>query len=43
MTVRGKAEDQIFSKRVDKAWKRYDTGQFVELSKDEFLEELANW
>jgi len=36
-------EDFVFSKRVEEAWKRYDQGKFVSMTKDAFLKELEKW
>lgn len=36
-------EDLEISKRVDDAYKRYEDGKFVSLSKDDFLKEVKEW
>lgn len=36
-------EDIEFSKRVGEAWKRYDNGEFIKMSADDFLKELDKW
>ena len=36
-------EDLEISKKVDEAYKRYDEGKFVSLSKDNFLKEIKEW
>jgi AbrB family looped-hinge helix DNA binding protein len=36
-------DDLIFADRVEKAWKRYDEGKFIEMSKEDFLKELEKW
>lgn len=33
----------IFAKRVEKAWKQYDEGKFIEMSKEAFLRKLEKW
>ncbi|MFH1181655.1 MAG: AbrB/MazE/SpoVT family DNA-binding domain-containing protein [Candidatus Woesearchaeota archaeon] len=35
--------DLIFAERIEKAWQRYDKGQFREMSKEDFLKELEKW
>jgi AbrB family looped-hinge helix DNA binding protein len=39
----GVKDDIVFAERVEKAWQRYDTGKFRELSKEDFLKELEKW
>lgn len=34
-------EDLEFARKTEEAWKRYDKGEFVSMSKDKFLEELS--
>jgi len=36
-------EDLEFAKRTEDAWKRYDKGEFISMSGDEFLKELEKW
>ncbi len=36
-------EDLEFAKRTEEALKRYDNGEFISMSGDEFLEELEKW
>lgn len=36
-------EDLEISKRVDEAYKRYEEGKFISLSKDDFLKEIKEW
>jgi AbrB family looped-hinge helix DNA binding protein len=36
-------EEIEFAKRTEEAWKRYDRGEFVSRSKEEFLKELEKW
>lgn len=36
-------EDLEFARRTEEAWKRYEKGEFVEMSVDEFLWELNKW
>ncbi|MBU1203953.1 MAG: AbrB/MazE/SpoVT family DNA-binding domain-containing protein [Nanoarchaeota archaeon] len=33
-------EDLEFAKKTEKAWKRYDRGEFVRVGMDDFLKEL---
>ena len=44
MDVFGKnvEEDIEFAKRTEEAWKRYEKGEFISRSADEFLKELEN-
>jgi len=35
-------EDLEFARRTEEAWKRYDRGEFISQSMEEFLEELSN-
>ena len=37
------AEDIIFRRRTEKAWKRYENGEFIEMEAEEFLEEIKKW
>ena len=36
-------EDLIFARRTEKAWKRYEKGEFKTMSADDFLKELEKW
>jgi len=36
-------EDLEFARRTEEALKRYDNGEFIEMSGDEFLKELESW
>jgi AbrB family looped-hinge helix DNA binding protein len=36
-------DDLIFSERVEKAWERYDKGEFKTISEEDFLKELKKW
>lgn len=36
-------EDIELSKRIDEAYKRYDNGDFISLSQEDFLEEIEKW
>jgi AbrB family looped-hinge helix DNA binding protein len=36
-------EDLIFAKRTEEAWKKYDKGEFVEMSFDEFMKDVKKW
>ena len=36
-------EDLEFSKRIKKAWKSYDKGEFTSYTKEEFLKRLEEW
>jgi hypothetical protein len=36
-------EDIEFSRRIRDSWERYDKGNFKNLSKEDFLEELEKW
>jgi len=37
------AEDLIFAKRTEEAWKRYEKGIFKSMNADDFLKELEKW
>ncbi len=37
------AEDLIFARRTEEAWKRYEKGEFKSISFDEFLKEVEKW
>ena len=36
-------EDLIFAKRTEKAWQRYDKGEFIEMDFDSFIKEIKKW
>ena len=36
-------EELELSKRIDEAFKRYDNGEFISLSREDFLEEIEKW
>ena len=36
-------EDLEFARRTEEAWKRYEKGEFITRSTDEFLKELEKW
>ncbi|MBI2546120.1 AbrB/MazE/SpoVT family DNA-binding domain-containing protein [Candidatus Woesearchaeota archaeon] len=36
-------EDLEFARRTEEAWKRYEKGEFISLSQEEFLKELEKW
>ncbi len=36
-------EDIEFAKRTEEAWKRYEKGEFITRSREEFLKELEKW
>ena len=36
-------EDLIFAKRTEKAWERYEKGEFIEMDSKEFLKEIKKW
>ena len=36
-------EDLEFARRTEEAWKRYEKGEFIEMSLDEFLEKAKKW
>ena len=36
-------EDFEFAKRTEKAWKRYEKGEFKTMKADDFLKELEKW
>jgi AbrB family looped-hinge helix DNA binding protein len=36
-------EDLIFAKRTEEAYKRYEKGEFVEMSFDEFMKDVKKW
>jgi len=36
-------EDLKFAKRTEEAWKRYEMGEFKEMSFDDFIEEMKRW
>lgn len=36
-------EDLEFARRTEEAWERYDKGEFISQSADEFLEEMKKW
>ena len=36
-------EDLEFARRTEEAWKRYEKGEFITRSADEFLKELEKW
>ncbi|GBE18621.1 spoVT / AbrB like domain protein [archaeon BMS3Abin16] len=36
-------EDLAFAKRTEKALKKYEAGEFVEMDFDEFLNEVEKW
>ena len=36
-------EDLEFAKRTEKAWKRYDRGEFISMDAENFLKEIKKW
>ena len=36
-------EDLVFAKRTEKALKKYESGEFIEMDFDEFLSEVEKW
>ncbi|MBN2368245.1 AbrB/MazE/SpoVT family DNA-binding domain-containing protein [Candidatus Woesearchaeota archaeon] len=36
-------EDLEFAKRTEAAWKRYEKGEFTEMSADDFLKKMKSW
>ena len=36
-------DDLVFAKRTEKALKKYEAGEFVEMNFDEFLREAEKW
>ena len=36
-------EDLEFAKRTEKAYKKYDKGEFVEMDADDFFKEIQEW
>lgn len=36
-------EDLEFARRTEEAWKEYDEGKFISMSKEDFLKELKTW
>ena len=36
-------EDLEFARRTEEAWQRYERGEFITRSADEFLKELKKW
>jgi AbrB family looped-hinge helix DNA binding protein len=36
-------EDYEFSKRIKEAYKRYDNGEFISCSDEEFIKEIEKW
>ena len=36
-------DDLAFAKRTEEAWKRYEMGEFKEMSFDDFIEEMKRW
>ena len=36
-------EDLEFARRTEEAWKKYDRGEFISMSAEEFLKELEKW
>lgn len=36
-------DDIKFSECIDRAWKQYDSGQFISMSEEEFDKELDEW
>jgi len=39
----GLEEDILFAKQTEDAWKKYDEGKFLSVSKEEFLQDLDKW
>ena len=37
------ADDLIFAKRTEEAWKRYEKGEFKSMESKDFLKELEKW
>ena len=37
------ADDLIFAKRTEEAWKRYEKGEFKSMGSKDFLKELEKW
>lgn len=36
-------EDLAFARRTEKAWEKYDKGEFKSMEYDDFLEEVQKW
>ena len=36
-------EDLEFAKRTEKAWKRIEAGEFIEMEFDDFIKEMEKW
>lgn len=36
-------EDLEFARKTEEAWQRFDKGEFISISSDEFLKELKKW
>jgi len=36
-------EDLEFARRTEKAWKKYEKGEFIEMEFDEFLDKVKKW
>ena len=36
-------EDLEFARRTEEAWKKYDRGEFKEMSYDDFMKKLEKW
>ena len=36
-------EDLEFARRTEEAWKRYENGEFIQMSSKDFLKEIEKW
>ena len=36
-------EDLEFARRTEEAWKRYENGEFIQMSGKDFLKEIEKW